>query len=102
LAQTSPTSGGRLVGIVRLRTQATEFSFFFFSTYEELIPEVMLCISETPVIVILLIFLQFLVDYCKNDEGAKQLVSVELAVCEDMVKLLPLKMEKLKHEVQQQ
>jgi hypothetical protein len=25
--KTSPTSGGRLVGIVRLRTKATEFSF---------------------------------------------------------------------------
>jgi hypothetical protein len=62
----------------------------------------MLCIFETPCIVILLIFLQFLVDYCKNDEGAKRHVSVELAVCEDMVKLLPLKLEKLKHEVQQQ
>jgi hypothetical protein len=29
LALTSPTSGGRLVGIVRSRTQATEFSFCF-------------------------------------------------------------------------
>jgi hypothetical protein len=28
LALTSPTSGGRSVGIVRSRTQATEFSFF--------------------------------------------------------------------------
>jgi hypothetical protein len=28
LALTSPTKGGRLVGIVRLRTQATEFFFF--------------------------------------------------------------------------
>ncbi|PNF37182.1 KIF1-binding protein [Cryptotermes secundus] len=45
---------------------------------------------------------QFLVDYCRNDEGAKKYVSVELAVCEDMVKLLPLKLEKLKHEVQQE
>jgi hypothetical protein len=27
LVLTSPTSGGRSVGIVRLRTQATEFSF---------------------------------------------------------------------------
>jgi hypothetical protein len=27
LALTSPTSGGRSVGIVRLRAQATEFSF---------------------------------------------------------------------------
>jgi hypothetical protein len=29
LAITSPTSGGRSVGIVRSRTQAMEFSFFF-------------------------------------------------------------------------
>jgi hypothetical protein len=29
LALTSPTSGGRSVGIVRLRTQAMEFSFLF-------------------------------------------------------------------------
>jgi hypothetical protein len=29
LALTSPTSGGRLVGIVRSRTQATVFFFFF-------------------------------------------------------------------------
>jgi hypothetical protein len=28
LALTSPTGGGRSVGIVRSRTQATEFSFF--------------------------------------------------------------------------
>jgi hypothetical protein len=28
LALTSPTSGGRSVGIVRLRTTATEFSFY--------------------------------------------------------------------------
>jgi hypothetical protein len=31
LALTSPKSGGRSVGIVRLRVKATEFSFFFFS-----------------------------------------------------------------------
>jgi hypothetical protein len=30
LALTSPTSGGGSVGIVRLRTQATEFSLVFF------------------------------------------------------------------------
>jgi len=29
LALTSPTSGGRSVGIVRVRTKATEFSFSF-------------------------------------------------------------------------
>jgi hypothetical protein len=31
LAITSPTSGGRSVGVVRSRTQTMEFSFFFFS-----------------------------------------------------------------------
>jgi hypothetical protein len=31
LALTSPTSGGRSVGIVRSLTQAMEFSFFFCS-----------------------------------------------------------------------
>jgi hypothetical protein len=30
LAITSPTSGGRSVGIIRSRTQAMEFSFFSF------------------------------------------------------------------------
>jgi hypothetical protein len=34
LALTSPTSGGRLVGIVRLRTKATEFSFSIIIIYE--------------------------------------------------------------------
>jgi hypothetical protein len=29
LALTSPTNGGRSVGIVRLRTKATEFGFLF-------------------------------------------------------------------------
>jgi len=29
LAQTSPTGGGRSVGIVRVRTKATEFSFLW-------------------------------------------------------------------------
>jgi hypothetical protein len=31
LKLTSPTSGGHSVGIVRLRAQATEFSFFSFN-----------------------------------------------------------------------
>jgi hypothetical protein len=45
LALTSPTSSGRSVGIVRLRTTTTEFSFFFgftiFACYhlEELVYE---------------------------------------------------------------
>jgi len=31
LALTSPTGGGRSVGIVRVRTKATEFVFFYIS-----------------------------------------------------------------------
>lgn len=41
-------------------------------------------------------------DYCKDDKDARKHVSVELVVCEDMVKLLPLKLERLKQEVEQQ
>jgi len=33
LALTSPTGGGRSVGIVRSRTKATEFSFSFIYIY---------------------------------------------------------------------
>ena len=33
LALTSPTGGGRSVGIVRVRTKATEFSFFSVCIY---------------------------------------------------------------------
>jgi hypothetical protein len=33
LALTSPTSGGRSIGMVRSRTQATEFSFFMDSKF---------------------------------------------------------------------
>ncbi|KAJ4426195.1 hypothetical protein ANN_27004 [Periplaneta americana] len=42
---------------------------------------------------------KFLVDYCKNDKEAKKHVSVELVVCEEMVKLLPLKLERLQREL---
>jgi len=38
LALTSPTGGGRSVGIVRSRTKATEFSFSF-SLYNSLYPQ---------------------------------------------------------------
>jgi len=34
LALTSPTGGGHSVGIVRVRTKATEFSFFFAVSYK--------------------------------------------------------------------
>jgi len=33
LALTSPTGGGRSVGIVRVRTKATEFSFLYIYTF---------------------------------------------------------------------
>jgi hypothetical protein len=36
LALTSPTGGGRSVGIVRSRTKATEFSFFSWFYYKEI------------------------------------------------------------------
>jgi hypothetical protein len=36
LALTSPARGGRSVGVVRLRTKATEFFFFYFVTYCQL------------------------------------------------------------------
>ena len=48
------------------------------------------------------IFSQFIVDYCKNDTEARNQVSVELVVCEDMVKLLPLKLESLQREMPEQ
>jgi hypothetical protein len=38
LVLTSPTSGGRSVGIVRLRTQATEFFCFFLSRVTQMTP----------------------------------------------------------------
>jgi hypothetical protein len=34
LALTSPTGGGRSVDIVRLRTEATGFSFSFYELYD--------------------------------------------------------------------
>jgi hypothetical protein len=34
VALTSPTSGGRSVGIVRSRTQATEFSFLIYYNFK--------------------------------------------------------------------
>ena len=34
LALTSPTGGGRSVGIVRVRTKATEFSLIYIAFYE--------------------------------------------------------------------
>jgi hypothetical protein len=37
LALTLPTSGGRSIGIARLRTTATEFSFFFLLYYTDVL-----------------------------------------------------------------
>ncbi|KDR21661.1 KIF1-binding protein-like protein [Zootermopsis nevadensis] len=45
---------------------------------------------------------KFLVDYCNHDKDARKHVSLEVAVCEDMVKLLPLKVQRLTLEVQQE
>jgi len=59
LALTSPTGGGRSVGIVRLRTKATEFSFFFstklFTEYT-----VILCSSVLHTQVHLILFAQLI------------------------------------------
>ena len=41
---------------------------------------------------------QFVVDYCKRNPSSKNLVKVELDICEEMVVLLPHKMEKLRRE----
>ncbi|XP_011496932.1 PREDICTED: KIF1-binding protein homolog [Ceratosolen solmsi marchali] len=41
----------------------------------------------------------FVVNYCKNDLKAAELMSVELNICKDFVKFLPIKMNKLVHEI---
>lgn len=41
---------------------------------------------------------QFIVDYCKRNPSSKLLVKSELEICEEMVVLLPHKMEKLRRE----
>jgi hypothetical protein len=58
LALTSPTSGGRSVGIVRSQTQTTKFVFvFLYSMAPEaisvsylIIPLISLCVYLTPVV----------------------------------------------------
>ena len=42
LTLTSPTGGGRSVGIVRVRTKATEFSFSYLSFLNSFIPVIIL------------------------------------------------------------
>lgn len=44
----------------------------------------------------------FLVNYCERNSNAKELMHVELSVCKDFVKLLPLKISKLKLEMSNQ
>ena len=41
---------------------------------------------------------QFVVDYCKRNPDSKNLVKTELEICEELVVLLPHKMEKLRRE----
>nr|CAD7259319.1 unnamed protein product [Timema shepardi] len=43
-----------------------------------------------------------LVTYCDSHKDAREQLSVELSVCEEMVKLLPLKLEKLRRELNTQ
>jgi hypothetical protein len=49
LALTSPTSGGRTVGIVRLWTQATEFSLALLMKYEKPLFDIVLLLGEVGV-----------------------------------------------------
>ena len=39
---------------------------------------------------------RFIVDYCKRNPQARQIVSSELSICEEMVQLVPLKMESIR------
>jgi len=53
LALTSPTGGGRSVGIVRVRTKATEFSFYtdmhtYIYIYIYMCVCVCVCVCDTP------------------------------------------------------
>ena len=41
---------------------------------------------------------QFPVDYCKRNPGSRELVKTEIEICEEMVVLLPHKMEKLRQQ----
>jgi len=46
LALTSPTGGGRSVGIVRVRTKATEFSLYIHIEDESVILEILMITSR--------------------------------------------------------
>lgn len=41
----------------------------------------------------------FLVNYCERDSNAKELMQIELSICKDFVNLLPLKISKLRLEI---
>ena len=41
---------------------------------------------------------QFAVDYCKRNPSSRELVKTEIEICEEMVALLPHKMEKLRQQ----
>lgn len=43
---------------------------------------------------------QYIVDYCKRHHKAAECMHAELEVCEEMVALLPLKMEKIRQEAE--
>lgn len=47
------------------------------------------------IFIIIFSFLQFVVDYAEKHETAAGVVGTELGVARDMVKLLPLKLEKM-------
>ncbi|XP_032456540.1 KIF-binding protein [Nasonia vitripennis] len=41
----------------------------------------------------------YLVNYCEKDPKAAELMAVELNICKDFIKLLPVKINKLQHEL---
>lgn len=43
---------------------------------------------------------QYIIDYCKRHHKAAECMRAELEVCEEMVALLPLKMEKIRQEAE--
>jgi hypothetical protein len=54
LAITSPTSGGRSVGIVRSRTQTMEFSFFLYIIYWIVALNTSDCLSSEHLVTVLM------------------------------------------------
>lgn len=41
----------------------------------------------------------FVANYCEKDEKVKEIMGMEIGICKDFMKLLPIKMNKLMHEI---